>query len=91
MFCQVCKKAWCPKCRVPYHLNETCEAYLEKMIDDPVFELIRRQFWNRCPKCGAPIEKDDSKYETCNHMTCRCKNEFCYYCGKNYAESIDGK
>ena len=60
---------------------------MDRMIDDPVFELIRKQFWNRCPKCGAPIEKTSG----CNHMTCRCKNEFCYYCGKNYAEQLGGR
>ena len=25
-----------------------------------------------------------SFFKGCNHMTCTCKNQFCYVCGVNY-------
>ena len=48
-------------------------------------ELIRNEQQNlkwimdntkKCPKCGNAIEKNKG----CNHMTCKCKYEFCWYC-----------
>lgn len=57
---------------------------LYEVSDSPTNEDIAQQMWLRantrpCPKCKAPIEKD----EGCNHMTCtnrRCKHEFCWIC-----------
>mmetsp|Transcript_40334 Transcript_40334/g.61543 ORF Transcript_40334/g.61543 Transcript_40334/m.61543 type:complete len:86 (-) Transcript_40334:405-662(-) len=35
----------------------------------------------QCPQCQFWVQRS----EGCNHMTCRCKFEFCYKCGKAYA------
>ena len=34
----------------------------------------------RCPNCKFIVEKTDG----CDHMTCRCRYEFCYVCGGKY-------
>lgn len=34
----------------------------------------------RCPNCGIFIERSGG----CNHMTCRCRHEYCWLCGKSW-------
>lgn len=34
----------------------------------------------KCNKCGIIVEKS----EACDHMTCKCGNEFCYKCGRKW-------
>jgi len=36
--------------------------------------------YKQCPSCKFWVEKNDG----CDHMTCRCKYEFCYVCGGKY-------
>lgn len=39
-----------------------------------------------CPKCRVKVHK----YEGCNHITCRCKIEFCYVCVNEYEKDSYG-
>jgi len=51
-------------------------------------DAIAQQLWMKantrpCPKCKAPIEKNDG----CNHMTCsnrHCRHEFCWICRQDW-------
>ncbi|KAL8862391.1 MAG: hypothetical protein Q9178_001400 [Gyalolechia marmorata] len=40
-------------------------------------EIAKKEGWQRCYNCSATVELK----EGCNHMTCRCKAEFCMICG----------
>lgn len=41
---------------------------------------MKGQKYKQCPNCKFWV----SKNEGCDHMTCRCKYEFCYKCGGKY-------
>ena len=38
--------------------------------------LMKKNSWQRCPECHAVVELTVG----CNHITCRCKAQFCYEC-----------
>ena len=49
--------------------------------DDKKFMmLVKGAKLKQCPNCKFWVEKN----EGCDHMTCRCKYEFCYVCGGKY-------
>ncbi|CAI2369937.1 unnamed protein product [Moneuplotes crassus] len=78
--CFFCHKSYCLRCKVEWHENFSCEEYrkykgypeedrqFQKYLDGTPFK--------QCPKCGHWVEKVSG----CNHITCRCKYEFCYIC-----------
>jgi len=83
--CPTCKKRYCFRCKVEYHVGSTCEQYQKWSVDnglanDLFGELVKGGGWKQCRKCKAWI----SKTEGCNHMTCRCGCEFCYKCGGHW-------
>ena len=46
--------------------------------------LAKTKGWRVCGRCGSVVERR----EGCLHMTCRCAYEFCYACGKRWAEGV---
>jgi ariadne-1 len=44
--------------------------------------LVKGAKYKQCPNCKFWVEKN----EGCDHMTCRCKYEFCYVCGGQYGK-----
>lgn len=38
--------------------------------------------FKQCPNCKFWVEKNQG----CDHMTCRCKYQFCYVCGGQYGK-----
>lgn len=89
--CPVCTKSYCMNCRVEYHEGYTCEQWkIEQKAQqinstfseaDKQFEdFVRGAKFKQCSKCKFWVEKN----EGCDHMTCRCKYEFCYKCGGKY-------
>ena len=43
-------------------------------------QVVIKEGWQQCKKCGSAIEKKDG----CNHITCYCEHQFCYVCGKDW-------
>ena len=61
----------------------------EESVDGVTFNDVAQRLWMRantrpCPKCKAPIEKNDD----CNHMTAcsnrNCRHEFCWICREDW-------
>ncbi|KAI0659334.1 hypothetical protein C8Q70DRAFT_987272 [Cubamyces menziesii] len=81
--CPSCNKVICVPCRVVWHDDLTCEEYQALPLDDrspedqKALQLIKAENWRRCPSCAFIVELTHG----CNHITCRCKTEFCFKCG----------
>ncbi|KZT20950.1 hypothetical protein NEOLEDRAFT_812829 [Neolentinus lepideus HHB14362 ss-1] len=73
----------CITCKaLVYHRDDrkhACKA-LQDEADEIMLALVSRQGWARCPGCGAPVERTQG----CDHMTCRCKTQFCYKCKEKW-------
>ncbi|KAK7421031.1 hypothetical protein QQX98_002389 [Neonectria punicea] len=71
------RHATCTVCRDAGHKGRECER-------DPDMEmtniLAEEEGWKRCFNCNALVEHR----EACQHMTCRCKTQFCYVCGQRW-------
>jgi len=84
--CPICKKNYCLNCRVLFHKTMTCKEYQitnSKDENDVKFEkFVKSKKFKQCPKCQFWVEKNQG----CDHMTCRCKYEFCYKCGGKYMD-----
>ncbi|KAL8996062.1 MAG: hypothetical protein Q9169_004338 [Polycauliona sp. 2 TL-2023] len=72
--CGRCRTRVCVACNGRWHSSRTCPK------DDATkqfIEIAKKEGWQRCYNCSATVELK----EGCNHMTCRCKAEFCMICG----------
>ncbi|KAA8528411.1 hypothetical protein F0562_035766 [Nyssa sinensis] len=84
--CPLCQRSFCALCRVPWHLEFTCEEFQKLNVkekggeDEMVEELAKKKSWRKCPHCKYYVEKT----EGCLHITCRCGYEFCYRCGTEW-------
>merc|ERR1712228_257023 len=78
MTCESCGCAFCY-----YHSNahaigpKSCAAYERQMLKQEKGTSAAVDT-NKCPRCGILTEKTSG----CNHMTCKCKCEWCWVCGK---------
>ncbi|KAA1473977.1 hypothetical protein DENSPDRAFT_840520 [Dentipellis sp. KUC8613] len=81
--CPACDSLLCVPCRALWHDEMTCEEYQKIPIEDRspddllTLQTIKAENWRRCPKCSYIIELSMG----CNHVTCRCRAEFCFKCG----------
>lgn len=75
--CSRCKGEACFDCRQPWHDGKSCAA----VADESVQEWAAGHDTGSCPACQAPIERIDG----CNHMTCRCRHQFCWLCAEPFA------
>lgn len=79
--CPLCQGSYCLQCEKLAHDGLTCEEKKALQQEDPlVIEFVKGKQLRRCTACKFWIEKT----EGCNHMTCRCNNEFCYICGTEW-------
>ncbi|KAI9172024.1 tRNA-dihydrouridine(20a/20b) synthase [Paramyrothecium foliicola] len=67
----------CTICRGPIHGNEDCPDDPDMILTN---SLAEEEGWKRCDRCHALVEHK----EACQHMTCRCGNQFCYVCGATW-------
>ncbi|MCJ1426694.1 hypothetical protein MMC29_004597 [Sticta canariensis] len=75
--CNRCRTKVCTTCNGKWHTNRECpkdEATLR------FAEIVKKEGWQRCFNCSAVVELK----EGCNHMTCRCRAEFCMICGSKW-------
>ena len=81
-----CGRLWCFNCQNDAHWPASCEeaeSFLKKCEDH---ESLKKTYLlpgrissvqvKRCPFCSHPIEKSRG----CQHMLCRCGNDFCWEC-----------
>ncbi|KAH6890926.1 IBR domain-containing protein [Coprinopsis sp. MPI-PUGE-AT-0042] len=72
--CRGCQVATCVACRREDHPGDTCAQNIEVK---QVRALARQEGWQTCPGCSAIVKLEHG----CNHVTCRCRTQFCYACG----------
>ena len=72
--CARCKTKVCCTCNGKWHTSRECPKDEETKR---FVEVAKSEGWQRCFNCSAMVELK----EGCNHMTCRCRAEFCMICG----------
>ncbi|KAF1999724.1 hypothetical protein P154DRAFT_409906, partial [Amniculicola lignicola CBS 123094] len=73
--CLSCTEKTCTICKLKAHVGDLCpEDEGAKQLKTTAEKLN----WMRCEKCRNMVEL----HTGCYHMTCICKHEFCYLCGK---------
>ncbi|KAL8502156.1 hypothetical protein ACS0TY_021316 [Phlomoides rotata] len=92
--CPFCHRLFCAKCNVAWHSGVGCEERerlkeeeeREREAELKFLDLAKKKEWQRCPNCKFYVDKR----EGCLHMTCRCRFEFCYACGKAWTSTHGG-
>lgn len=61
--CPLCKKRYCLKCKVDYHVGSTCEKYQEwarenGLADELFGDFVQGHNFKQCPGCKAWVEKN---------------------------------
>lgn len=90
--CPVCNRDFCPRCGSETHPGVTCQAFKawradNANVDQHFEELMAQERWRRCPKCGAPSERESGcNFMQCRSETCRKRTYWCYVCGKELAK-----
>lgn len=72
--CTRCRTKVCCTCNGKWHTSRECpkDEATQRFV-----EIAQKEGWQRCFNCSAMVELN----EGCNHMTCRCRAEFCMICG----------
>nr|XP_033509831.1 probable E3 ubiquitin-protein ligase RNF217 [Nicotiana tomentosiformis] len=84
--CPECKRLFCAKCKVAWHLGIMCEEFQKSNKDEKekeeiqLMKLAKHRKWQRCPSCRIYVARNKG----CNNMKCRCGCDFCYKCGAAY-------
>lgn len=72
--CSRCRTKVCTTCNGKWHTSRECP---KDEATQRFAEIAKKEGWQRCYNCSATVELK----EGCNHMTCRCRAEFCMICG----------
>ncbi|KAJ5508372.1 hypothetical protein N7527_010515 [Penicillium freii] len=68
--CRVCNRQTCTLCKKIAHRGDCVDDRIE------VLKLGKAKGWQRCLNGSHLVELRSG----CNHITCRCRHEFCYVC-----------
>ncbi|PHH86600.1 hypothetical protein CDD83_10001 [Cordyceps sp. RAO-2017] len=73
----MCKTTTCTTCKGEPHNTKNCpkDGNLNRLL-----QLAEESGWKQCESCNRMIERKSG----CNHITCKCKAQFCYTCGKKW-------
>lgn len=74
--CPICLVSTCTICKGTAHPGDCPQDTGVQQV----LNLANGEGWRRCSKCKAVVELGIG----CNHITCRCKAEWCYVCGANW-------
>ena len=75
--CGGCRWQTCGHCKRRAHdLAIQCT----EAQDQALLTMAEDNGWKRCPVCGQIVEL----VYGCNHMTCRCKHQFCFVCTRTW-------
>ncbi|RSL68039.1 hypothetical protein CEP54_002966 [Fusarium duplospermum] len=74
--CPKCSQRTCVHCKGPFH-HGVCPS---DTVSQQVLELATQNGWQQCKACKRVVELEQG----CNHITCKCKAEFCYVCGERW-------
>lgn len=78
--CRECFSYTCSRCKAAGHPSaQPCDPSLNAE-DERVLALARESGWTRCPGCRQLVELTHG----CYHMTCRCREQFCYVCAAKW-------
>ncbi|KAJ0384953.1 hypothetical protein COL922a_007299 [Colletotrichum nupharicola] len=72
-YCPVDCHSTCTLCKGPAHPHHACE---QDQATQEFLRIAAENNWQRCTHCQAIVELNQG----CYHITCRCRNEFCYLC-----------
>lgn len=72
--CGKCKTKVCCTCNGKWHISRECP---KDEATKQFAEVAKKEGWKKCYNCSAMVELN----EGCNHMTCRCRAQFCMSCG----------
>ncbi|KAH6972053.1 hypothetical protein BKA56DRAFT_646182 [Ilyonectria sp. MPI-CAGE-AT-0026] len=75
--CPNCEATTCVTCKAAAHQGEDCP---NDETTQQLLELAQQQGWRQCYSCHRLVELNLG----CNHITCKCKAEFCYECGRKW-------
>ena len=75
--CSRCRMKVCVTCNGKWHTSRECP---KDEATSRFAEIAKKEGWQRCFNCSAMVELR----EGCNHMTCRCRAEFCMICGAKW-------
>jgi len=85
--CHVCSFKTCFQHHCEWHSGRTCRQYDTDASNSEEVGLLQflqdTKRFRQCPNCQQGVEKNDG----CDHMTCRCKHEFCWRCLAPYRGS----
>ncbi|KAF3385773.1 hypothetical protein DPV78_012698 [Talaromyces pinophilus] len=76
--CSRCRTKVCCLCRGRWH-GSRGECPKDENVQK-LEAIAKENGWQRCYNCSSIVELKDG----CNHMTCRCKAEFCMRCAKKW-------
>lgn len=82
MTCNACGFQTCVRHKLPWHPGFTCEEYdrdesqIARLEADEATAKLLSQTSKVCPSCQQGV----TKTEGCNHLLCRCGQEWCFEC-----------